>query len=225
MPRSPRLVLPGFPHHLTQRGNRKQDVFFDKEDREFFLALLSRYSSLHKVEIWSYCLMANHYHLIGQPHTRSGLSCCLHDLDGCYAGYFNRKYALTGHLWQDRFFGCVLDNTHLWNAVRYVERNCVEAGMVKRAEDYRWSSAAAHCGQRIDPVLTPNAGFPPPGLMADWSQWLRSEVPQQDLHRLREATRRGLPCGSDAFLRQLERMLGIRLRPPKRGRPPGPEQA
>ena len=222
MPRLPRLVLPGFPHHLTQRGNRRQNVFFEDPDQQYFWDLLSRYSTLHGVEIWSYCLMRNHFHLVALPHSRSGLSSCLHDLDGRYAQYVNRKYELNGHLWQDRFFGCVLDSTHLWNAIRYVEQNPVRAGLVKLAEDYRWSSAAARCGLRADRVLTP--GFPPPGLIPDWSQWLKLELEAHNLEGLREATLRGLPCGSETFLCQLEEMLGTRLRPRKPGPRPAPSR-
>lgn len=221
MARLPRIILPGFPHHLTQRGNRKAQVFFDDEDFECFLHLLRKYSRRHELELWSYCLMANHFHIVGQPHTRLGLSRCFHDLDGHYAQYFNFRYGLTGHLWQDRFFGCVLDASHLWNAVRYVENNPKEAGLVVLAEDYRWSSAAAHCGLRVDPVLTPNTGFPPPGLISDWSTWLQGGPTEAEITQIRQATKRGLPCGSDSFIRQLEAMLGIRLRPLK----PGPKRS
>ena len=127
MPRRPRLILPGFSHHVTHRGNRHADIFCEEADYCFYLEKLSRYLRKYPLRLYSYCLMTNHVHLIPVPESRSALSLCLHDLHGLYADYFNRKYRLSGHLWQERFFACVLDESHLWNAFRYVERNPVRA--------------------------------------------------------------------------------------------------
>ena len=120
-----------------------------------------------------------------------------------------------GHLFQGRFFSCPLDDEHLWAAVRYVERNPVRAGIVAFAEDYGWSSASAHCALRSDPVLTP--GFPPPGEIPDWRAWLATENMQQ-AEAVRRHTLTGRPCGSAAFVGQLETLTGRVLQPHKRGR-------
>jgi len=132
MPRRPRLILPGFPHHVTHRGNRRAEIFREESDYRFYLRKLGEYIQKYAIRIYSYCLMTNHVHLIPVPDSRSALSQCMHDLHGLYVDYFNRKYRLSGHLWQERFFACVLDDSHLWNAIRYVERNPVRARMVEK---------------------------------------------------------------------------------------------
>ncbi len=158
--------------------------------------------------------MTNHFYLIVHPATKLGLSKGMHRIDGVYAEYFNQKYQLTGHLWQDRFLACVLDSSQLWKAVRYVERNPVRAGMVSRAEKYPWSSAAAHCGQRCDPLLSE---IPLPAPYDDWRAWLTEGLPEEELERIRRAARRGAPYASESFIRELERLLNLRLLPQKPG--------
>lgn len=217
MPRRPRLILPGFPHHITDRGNRRAPIFREDADRRFYLSKLLKYSQIYELRLYAYCLMNNHVHHIAVPPTREAASCCMHDLHGVYANYFNRKYGQIGHLWQERFFACVLGDSHLWNAVRYVERNPVGGHLVEHAEDYRWSSARAHCGLVDDPVLDPD--FPPQGIIPDWRIWLDNELAEEDLKDIRTATRKGIPYASESFIRELERLTGIPLLPRKRGRP------
>ena len=142
----------------------------------------------------------------------------MHRIDGVNAAYFNQKDQLTGHLWQDRFFACVLDNSHLWKAVRYVERSPVRAGMDSRAEKHRQSSAIAHCGQRCDPLLSE---IPLPALYDDWRDWLAEGLPEEEHERIRRAARRGAPYASESLIRELERLLALRLLPRK----PGPNSS
>jgi putative transposase len=118
----------GLPHHVTQRGNRRTDVFVDAEDRHLYLELLREYSNHHRLRVWDYALMTNHTHLIVVPEAARSLSDTMRDTHGTYAVMFNRKYGFSGHLWQARFYSCILDDAHLWHAVRYVERNPVRAG-------------------------------------------------------------------------------------------------
>lgn len=217
MPRRRRLILPGFPHHITHRGNRRAPIFRDDADHRCYLSKLLKYCQLYEIRLYAYCLMPNHVHHVAVPPTREAASCFLHDLHGGYAAYFNQKYGLDGHLWQERFFACVLGDSHLWNAVRYVERNPVEARLVEHAEDYRWSSARAHCGLTVDFGLDPD--FPPEGLIPDWRLWLAEELSVEELIAIRTATRQGIPYAPQAFVRELERLTGIRLLPCKRGRP------
>ena len=220
MPRRPRVVLPGFPHHVTQRGNGGTTTFRAHRDFTLFLSMLEKYCTQYAIQIWSYCLMSNHYHLIARPDSKKGLSRCLHDLNGCYAQYFNRRFSSAGHLWQERFFSCSLDTSHLWNAIRCVEQNPVRAGLVQKAEDYRWSSAAARCGLRRDRLLAASDLFLPSGLIQNWSHWLGEYPTEEDLDAIREATRRGTVHGTEAFVDQLESWLGIPLRPLRRGPKP-----
>ena len=127
----------------------------------------------------------------------------------------NRRRGESGHLWQGRFFSCPLDGSHAWAAVRYVERNPVRAQMVMRAEEYRWSSAAAHCGLRRDLLLTND--FPPSGVVPEWRVWLLKEE-QHQTEAIRRKTHTGRPCGSMTFVDQLETLLKRVLHPGKRGR-------
>ncbi len=222
MPRRPRIILPGFPHHITHRGNRREAIFQEEEDRTFYLGHLQEYSQLHRIRVYSYCLMTNHIHLIVVPETKAGPSRCLHDLHGRYAAYFNQEYSLNGHLWQERFYACALDNEHLWNAIRYVELNPVRAGIVPVAEEYPWSSAATHCGLKSDSILDTN--FPPEVMLRGWSNWLARGLSEEDLEHIRQATWKGIPCSSDSFLRQVETMFGVPLLPLKSGRQPGSDR-
>jgi putative transposase len=123
------------------------------EDREAYLTWLQAYCEKFEVEILAYCLMTNHVHLVAIPATDDGLQRVLKPLHMRYAQRINRAKGWKGHLWQGRFFSSPLDEAYLWAAVRYVERNPVRAGMVSRAENYRWSSAAAHCGNHLDDLL------------------------------------------------------------------------
>ena len=217
MPRRPRVVLPGFAHHLTHRGNRKQPIFLDDQDRLFYLSKLAKYSGEYEILLYGYGLMTTHVHHIAVPPTKDSLSRCFHDLHGTYADHFNTKYGFTGHLFEERFYACALDEGHLWNAVRYVEQNPVRAKIVHAAEDYRWSSAQGHCGLREDRLLDPD--FPPSGVVSNWREWLGTRVSENELDQIRTATLKGIPCASVALLRQLEDSLGIPLLPRKRGRP------
>ncbi|MCK5863023.1 MAG: transposase, partial [Candidatus Hydrogenedentes bacterium] len=146
MSRVARIVVPGFAHHITQRGNREMDVFEKSDDHLVYLRFLKRYAEKYGLSIYAYCLMANHVHLVAVPGDERALGKALRDAHTVYAMHFNTRTAISGHVWQGRFSSCPLDEQHLWAAVRHVERNPVAAGIVERAEQYRWSSAAAHCG-------------------------------------------------------------------------------
>ncbi len=218
MARRLRNFLPGYGYHVTHRGNRKTDIFIDDTDRGVYLKLLRTQCVKHDVRIWAYALMDNHVHHVVVPDRGPGLSAALHCVFGEYARYFNTRYLKVGHLFQGRFKATVLDEAHLWNAVAYVERNPVRAGMVKQAEDYRWSSAAAHCGLRKDPLLS----FDLPLLesIPDWHVWLAGEERIEDLEFIRDRTRTGQPCASEEFTRMLEAKLGRSLL----RRKPGPKK-
>lgn len=219
MSRVARIVAPGLAHHITQRGNRKSDVFETDGDRRAYLRFLKQYAGKYDLAIYAYCLMTNHIHLVAVPGTETSLGCALRDAHTVYAMYFNTRTALSGHVWQGRFHSCPLDPAHLWAAVRYVERNPVAAGLVECAEDYRWSSAAAHCGLRSDEVLSAN--FPPPGVIDDWSAWLAQADESSLTTYIRRQTHTGRPCGTESFVAQLEESLHRNIRPRTRGRKPG----
>lgn len=174
------------------------------------------------MRLWTYCLMTNHSHMIVVPDTESALSDALRDTHGAYATLFNRKYGFSGHLWQARFYSCVLDEQHLQHAVHYVECNPVRAGMVDRAEEYPWSSAVPHVLAIKDRYL--DAGLALIGVVQDWSGWLAGEPDENAISAIREATATGRACGSEQFVRRMEDYTGRPLRPQKRGRKPKPTE-
>jgi putative transposase len=220
MPRLARRVFAGLPHHVVQRGNRREDVFFCDADRSTYLDWMRQYCDEARVRILAYCLMTNHVHLVAVPMSDEGLEMALRPLHTRYAMRVNRRRGSKGHVWQGRFFSSTLDESYLWAAIRYVERNPVRAGMVDRAERYRWSSAPAHCGPGADPVLTRDAVWLETLRSVDnWPDWLADFDAPVQLDTLRGHVRRSLPCGNEEFVRQLERLAGLPLVPKARGRP------
>lgn len=219
MPRAARVVIPEVPHHVTQRGNRRGTVFFDDDERLAYLGLLRVYAARHSVEVLAYCLMTNHAHLVVVPSTADGLHRVLKPLHMLHAQRVNRTRDWKGHLWQGRYFSSPLDQDYLWAAIRYVECNPVRAGITGRAEDYPWSSAAAHCGQRDDLVLTRCPSWTRQlAAITDWSGWLAGQVAPDSLAMLRRRVDKGLPCGSPEFVNALELATGRDLQDRPRGR-------
>ena len=217
MSRVARVIVPGQPHHVMQRGNRGLTIFRTDADRRAYLAYLAKYMAKYGLSLWAYCLMPDHVHLVGVPKHQESLGRALRDAHTAYALRFNRETGESGHVWQGRFFSCPLDEEHLAEAVRFVERNPVRVGFAGNAEAYAWSSAAAHCGLWADSLVLPNA--PDHATAERWQQWLTEDNPRAaDL--IRKHTKPGRPCGSPEYVTQLEALLGRPLRPRKRGRKP-----
>ena len=215
MARLARVMLEGWPFHITHRGNHRKSVFRTDDDRRAYLRLLDRFSKQFGMSIWAYCLMGNHVHLIAVGKERSSISKALGNTHRACSRSRNLHAAVTGHLWANRFFSTPLDEPHLWAAVRYVELNPVRARLVGEATDYAWSSARAHAGLHAHPLLDLERPFPGP--IGDWPAWLRAGLEEQTAARLRANTLTGRPTGSDGFILELEERLGRRLRPRKRG--------
>jgi putative transposase len=219
MPRLARSVFPNIPHHITQRGNRREDVFFTDDDRLFYLEWLQFYCEKYKVSVLAYCLMTNHVHLVLTPHTETGLQQVLKPLHMRYAQYINKIKGWKGHLWQGRYFSSPLDEAYTWSTIRYVERNPVQAGILLKAENYRWSSAAAHCGLKTDPLLAalPNAmdGIS----QGEWNKWLALPENKGVIDIIQRNIEKGLPCGDDNFITALEAVAKKSLRYKPQGRP------
>lgn len=219
MPRVARIVVPGVAHHVTQRGNNRQDVFFVDDDRRVYLDLLAAQAERFGLKVLGYCLMSNHVHLIATPTGEQSLAKAVGRTHFLYTQYVNRLHRRSGHFWQNRFYSCALDDVHLWNALRYVERNSVRARVVRTAWNYAWSSAAAHTdGSKPHEVLYLTEW----GRMWTPAKWRAELVRVEDaelLAQLRRSTHRGRPLGSDSFLSKLEHRLGRRIRPLAVGRP------
>jgi REP-associated tyrosine transposase len=222
MPRIARLVYPNVPHHVTQRGNRRGTVFFTDGDRATYLHWLKDYTGKHAIDVLAYCLMTNHVHLVVVPATPHALHRALRPLHTRYAQRINRIRGWKGHLWQGRYFASPLDGPWTWSAIRYVECNPVRAGMIGKAESYPWSSAAAHCGLRSDPLLTANSLWQRQlAAVSDWSNWLAGEDDRQTVDQLRRHASKGLPCGSPSFVEMLEKATGRKLKCRPQGRQKG----
>ena len=170
--RMARVVVAGMPHHVIQRGNRRQDVFFNDEDRQAYLKILQEQSRKYDVEIWAYCLMRNHVHLIAAPRQEPSLALAIGETHKRYTRMINFRERWRGYLWEGRFKSFVLDEVYIYAAVRYVERNPVRAKIVTKAEDYYWSSARAHVSRLDDQVLSE---FYLMDEIEDWSQYLEQE--------------------------------------------------
>jgi putative transposase len=170
-----RIVFPGCPHHVIVRGERRRRLFLDAGDVDCFVDQVRRASA--EAPVWAWAVMSNHVHLILVPDRAASIGNAMNACMQAYERAFESRYGPGGPLWQSRVYASVLDRQEfLWKAVRYVERNPVEAGIVRRAEDYRWSSAAYHCGLReTDPLVADDS--PLRGAIGDWSGWLGAREP------------------------------------------------
>lgn len=222
MPRLARVVIPDIPHHVMQRGNRRQDVFFTEADYAAYFALLKSACDATGVRCLAWCLMPNHVHLILTPPTSESLQLAVSGVHRRYARQINRAHDWTGYLFQGRFASYPMDERHLLNAVRYVELNPVAAGLVKVAEDWRWSSARVHIEGRAD-GLTDIAALA--DVHANWRAMLRdgwqaSELPDETVRAIEASLRTGRPLGPAGFVEGLEALTGRTLQKAK----PGPRR-
>jgi putative transposase len=217
MARIARVVIPGYPHHVTQRGNRRQRTFFCDDDYRAYRELMAEWCEQQAVAVWAYCLMPNHVHLIVVPQSEDGLRRAIGEAHRRYSRRINFRKRWRGHLWQGRFASFVMDEPYLLTCACYVERNPVRAGLCRRAAAYRWSSAAAHVRGvddglvRVKPLLD---------LEPNWRAVLAQDVPLENVHELRRHESTGRPLGGERFLGRLERMVGRVLHPAKAGRKP-----
>ncbi|MGH9515073.1 MAG: transposase [Terriglobales bacterium] len=219
MGRFARVVVVEVPHHITQRGNARQVILDNDGDRMTYLGLLRQYSQLHGLSLLGYCLMSNHVHLIAVPHTAVGLAQALKQTHGRYASYWNAHHWSSGHVWQGRFFSCPLDDSHLWKALRYVELNPVRAGMVEAAHQWRWSSAAAHCGGAAsrDAELEMER-WRKRWTAVEWTTFLAEQASAMEIVELRRSTHTGRPLGTADFVEWLEKSTLRPLAARKAGR-------
>lgn len=217
MARIARVVVPGMPHHVTQRGNRRQRTFFRDSDYEDYLLLMAAQCVRRGVEIWCYCLMPNHIHLIARPTDADGLRLAIGEAHRRYTRLVNFREGWRGYLWQGRFSSFVLDARYLRHTARYVEMNPVRAGLVARAEDYPWSSARAHLLGAVDPLVERTALD---AEIPDWRGLLASALAEDELATIRHHERTGRPLGDEDFVRRLEAETGRDLHPKK----PGPKR-
>lgn len=214
MPRIARIIVPGIPHHITQRGNRRMATFFCDEDYQAYLTLMAEWCRNFHVEIWAYCLMPNHIHMIAVPKGKEGLRQAIGEAHRRYSVLINTRQGWTGHLWQGRFASFPMDAEYLLAAARYIEMNPVRAGLVADPYRWQWSSAKAHLAG-TDDILVKAA--PLLEMAGDWRGFL-ADVDDEEREKLRRHERTGRALGDEAFLDTLERLLQRTIKPQKAGR-------
>lgn len=216
MARQSRIVLRDTPHHITQRGNRGEAVFFEKSDYEAYIQFLSEECADKGVAIWSYCLMPTQIQLIAVPSRENALGRALGEAHRRYTRRINERNSWRGHLFQDRFFSYPMDETHLMNAARYIETLPVFSGIAPTPESYLWSSARSHVKGREDKLLTPEK--PLLHFTQNWTDFLQGMPEGEDTKIIERHLQTGRPRGNDTFLDSVESMVGRPVRPQKPGR-------
>lgn len=214
MARMSRLVVPGYPHHITQRGVRSIDIFSSDDDRVCYLKYMSEEAERFGVTFMSWCLMTNHVHLIAVPQQEDSLARAIGEGHRRYTRMKNFSEGVRGYLFQGWFGSCVLDQQHLLAAGRYVERNPVAANMVTQPADYIWSSSRYNnCGLvEVDLLLEERML---PKMVDDWMRFTVTGDTQTEENVIRK-TKTGRPAGDETRLR---RWIGRELRVKNPGRP------
>ena len=217
MPRQARIVVPGELFHLTQRGNYRQRIFEDDIDRAYYLKLFEEYKNKYCLELFAFCLMENHVHFIVKPlreHSMAHAICRCHQR---YAYYLHKKRELNGHLWQERFYSCLLYGEHIKNAIRYVERNPVRAKIASQPWYYKWSSARAHLGVEYKIISLSDCS----DYVGDvnWKDFIGQPEQEDQIQQIRENTFKGLVMGTQEQINNLELKLSRSILPKPRGRP------
>ena len=217
MPKFRRLVVPNLPHHVTQRGVRRQTTFFDESDYLRYLRIAGKQLDGGTIEILAYCLMPNHIHAVVIPAKKDSLAAFFGPLHKRYAQHTNLRHEWAGHLWQARFYSVAMSEQHTLAAMRYVELNPVRSGLVVTPEEWPWSSARANLGLADDQLVSSR---PATELLDDWRGYLTSAGDQKEVDQLRRQTRTGRPEGDPKFINKLEAITGrtihLRKRGPKR---------
>ena len=217
MARMARVIAPGIPHHVTQRGNRRQQTFFCDDDYQEYLALVAEWCGKCDVQVWAWCLMPNHVHLIAVPSAAESLARAIGEAHRRYTRMINFRENWRGHLWQERFASFPLGENYLLAAVRYVEMNPVAAGLAEQPGEYPWSSARAHLAGEDDQLVKVS---PLMDMVGNWQEFL-SLSDKEELALFHRHERTGRPLGGETFIAQLEDELARPLRPQRPG--PKPE--
>ncbi|MBD3272136.1 MAG: transposase [Elusimicrobia bacterium] len=214
MARIARIVVPGIPHHIIQRGNRRQNVFFSMDDKKAYLDYLINFAKPAGIQFWGYCLMSNHVHLIAVPERKDSLGIGLGEAHKRYTRMINFRNGWRGFLWEGRFKSYPMHEKHLYSTLRYIERNPVRAGIVTKAEDYPWSSARAHIYKFCDKLISSNFAV---SSIGNWRKFLQGDVAEEEKALIIQHLQTGRPHGDNQFIEQLSKTLGRDLSIKKTG--------
>src|SRR3990167_4863512 len=226
MARLPRLTLPGYPHHVIQRGNNRQTIFSDLQDFETMQALLAENARIHDVAVHAYVLMGNHFHLLVTPSSAEALPRMMQAVGRSYVRYFNQRHGRSGTLWAGRYRSTLIQSErYLLACMAYIDLNPVRAGLVVRPADWPWSSHAHYLGLRNDRLVTPHAlywalGNTPFAREAAYGDLVQAGVAADQQSQLTGATLRGWALGGPEFIEDLQKKLERRVSRARAGRPP-----
>jgi putative transposase len=225
MSRIARIVVPRCPHHVTQRGNRREPIFFEDGDQEVYRDLLAEQAEKACIQIWAYCLMPNHVHVIVVPREEKGFAQAIGEAHRRYTNFVNARGRWSGHLFQNRFASVPMDDAHFVTALRYVSLNPVRARLVARAEDWPWSSVRAHLAGRDDGLVTVK---PVLERVGDFAKLLEPDAADDErFAAVRRSEASGRPLATAEFVADLERILGrpiARRAPGRKSRSTDPAQ-
>jgi putative transposase len=225
MARRPRLILPAVPLHIIQRGNNRTPCFAAETDYQVYLSLLGQYAAATACQVHAYVLMTNHVHLLLSSGSRDGPSVLMRRLGQHYVQYFNRRHQRSGTLWEGRFRSCLVEQErYLLICQRYIELNPVRARMVSQPGAYHWSSFRANALGEENPLITPHVVYAGLGTHAAerrsaYRSLFQEAMSAQLLEQIRYASNSNSPLGSEAFVSDTSRSLGITPLMPRRGRP------
>lgn len=226
MARLPRLTVPGYPHHIIQRGNNRQAIFATSADYEALLSMLEEHSAKSGVAIHAYVLMSNHFHLLATPETAQGIPGMMQSVGRRYVRYFNQRQRRTGTLWEGRYKSTLIQaERYLMACMVYIDLNPVRAGLVSDPADYRWSSYPHYVGRRSDRLVTPHPlywalGNTPFARDAAYAELVRAGIPAEQQRALTDSALRGWALGEANYVEDLQRRTERRVSKIRAGRPP-----
>lgn len=225
MARLPRLTLPGYPHHVIQRGNNRQPIFTSSADYQTLLDLLDENAKKFGVAIHAYVLMSNHFHLLVTPQTVEGLPQMMQAVGRRYVRYFNDRQKRSGTLWEGRYKSTLIQSErYLLACMSYIDLNPVRAGLVAQVRDYPWSSYGHYTGQRIDKLITPHPlfwelGNTPFAREAAYAELVHSGISPGQQAALTDSALRGWALGEPDFVADLQKRTQRRVTKSSAGRP------
>jgi putative transposase len=226
MARLPRLTVPGYTHHVIQRGNNRQPIVITDSDRQTLLDLIAENAAKHRVALHAYVLMDNHFHLLLTPETQTGVPQMMQAVGRRYVRYFNDLHHRSGTLWEGRYRSTLIQwERYLMACMVYLDLNPVRAGMVQQPQDHAWSSHRHYTGQVMERHLTPHAlywglGNTPFAREAAYAEMVQAGLAAQQQALITASTLQGWALGDEVFVAKLQNTTPRRVSLDRPGRPP-----
>jgi putative transposase len=225
MARLPRLTIPGYPHHIIQRGNNRQAIFSGEADYRLLLELIEEHARKQQVAVHAYVLMSNHFHLLATPETEEGIPQMMQAVGRRYVRNYNLRQARSGTLWEGRYRSTLIQaERYLLACMVYMDLNPVRAGMAGDPAEYRWSSHQHYIGRRADKLITPHPlywelGNTPFARDEAYGALVRAGIGDREKQALTDSTLRGWALGEPDYVADLQRRTERRVARSQAGRP------